>query len=241
MSHVTARDTQRYTVTRDASSHFLSFTVPPFYLDPLDSRYLLFVESPLFCFLFFVSHGKRTANTCSEFPPLFDLCLPLYLSVFFLFLSPLSRCSRGCCREACFASDYYLPRSESTAGLWYTGSMVSRYTPATATPSPRPLREPMRSPAASRQAPPSASPVHRSPAVAVATALSSHHSPIRRTVLCRPSCTASTFCSRGSRDVSTVDLSEFRFFMNLLGKPRYLVTTTPLHLEQIDLPLTYRI
>ena len=122
--------------------------------------------------LFSVSHGKRTANTCSEFPLLFDLYLPLSVSfstslkpslplcIFFYFFPP-SCCSRGCCREACFASDYYLPRSESTAGLWYTGSMVSRYTPATATPSSRPLKEPMRSPAASRQAPPSASP--RSP------------------------------------------------------------------------------
>lgn len=141
--------------------------------------------------------------------------LSTFLSVFFYFspLSPLSRYSRGYCRGACFASDYYLPRSESTAGLWYTGSMVSRYTPATTAPSPRPLGEPMRSPAASRRAPPTASPVLRSPAVAVATALSSHHSPIRRTVLCRPSRAASTFCSRGSRDVSTVDLSECRFFL----------------------------
>lgn len=88
-------------------------------------------------------------NTCSEFPPLFDLCLPLPmvalsnplcfpLYIFFISLPPLSRCSRGCCREACFAGDYYLPRSESTAGLWYTGSMVSRYTPANAAPSPVP-------------------------------------------------------------------------------------------------------
>lgn len=97
-------------------------------------------------------HGKRTANTCSEFPPLFDPCLPLPtlpstspepslpLCVFFFISSPSLPCySRGCFRGACFASDYYLPRSESTAGLWYTGSMVSRYTPATATPSPRPL------------------------------------------------------------------------------------------------------
>lgn len=138
-----------------------------------------------------------------------SLCIFLFLSP----LPPLSRYSRGYCRGACFASDYYLPRSESTAGLWYTGSMVSRYTPATTAPSPRPLGEPMRSPAASRRAPPTASPVLRSPAVAVATALSSHHSPIRRTVLCRPSRAASTFCSRGSRDVSTVDLSEYRFFL----------------------------
>lgn len=85
--------------------------------------------------------------------------LSTFLSVFFYFspLSPLSRYSRGYCRGACFASDYYLPRSESTAGLWYTGSMVSRYTPATTAPSPRPLGEPMRSPAASRRAPPTAS------------------------------------------------------------------------------------
>lgn len=41
--------TQRYTVTRDASNYFLSFTVPPFYLEQLDSRYLLLAESPLFC------------------------------------------------------------------------------------------------------------------------------------------------------------------------------------------------
>lgn len=32
------------------------------------------------------------------------------------------------------ANDCYLPRSESAAGLWYTGSMVSSYTPATAAP-----------------------------------------------------------------------------------------------------------
>lgn len=229
MIHVTgtARDTQRYSVTRDASNHFPSFTVPPFYLDPRSILHGISSSLNLFALLlllFSAFHGKRTMNTCSEFPPLFDLSLSqyplsapslhLFLSVFFYFspLCPLSRYSRGYCRAACFASDYYLPRSESTAGLWYTGSMVSRYTPATTAPSPRPLGEPVRSPAASRRVPPTASPVLRSPAVAVATALSSHHSPIRRTVLCRPSRAASTFCSRGSRDVSTVDLSECRFF-----------------------------
>lgn len=98
------------------------------------------------------------------------LSAPLSLYFFYFSSPPLSYYSRGCCRGACFASDYYLPRSESTAGLWYTGSMVSRYTPATAASSPRPLGEPMRSPAASRRAPPTASPVLRSPAVAVATA-----------------------------------------------------------------------
>jgi len=146
-----------------------------------------------------------------------SLSNPLCLSLYFLFFLPSLpfRYSRGCYRGACFASDYYLLRSESTAGLWYTGSMVSRYTPATAAPSPRPLGEPMRSPAASRRAPPTASPVLRSPVVAVATALSSHHSPIRRTVLCRPSRAASTFYSRDSRDVSTADLSECRFFYRL--------------------------
>lgn len=162
----TARDTQRYTVTRDASSHFLSFTVPPFYLDPLDSRYLLFAESPLFCYFFpprSMENERRTrvtnflrSLTSASLSP----CPSLPLSVFFLFLSPsppLSRCSRGCCREACFASDYYLPRSESTAGLWYTGSMVSRYTPATAAPSPVPSGNPCippPPPAGSRRRPP---------------------------------------------------------------------------------------
>lgn len=72
------------------------------------------------------------------------LTASLSLSRYFFYFSPppLSRCSRGCCREACFAGDYYLPCSESTAGLWYTGSMVSRYTPATAAPSPVPSGNP---------------------------------------------------------------------------------------------------
>lgn len=224
------------------------FRLLPFYLDSFDSRYLLFAESLLFCYFFpprSVENERRTRVTnflcsltsvslslrCSLPNP---LCLSLYF--FFIFLSPSLSCySRGCCRGACFASDYYLPRSESTAGLWYTGSMVSRYTPATATPVLRPLGEPMHSPASSRRAP-TASPVLQSPAVAVATALSSHHSPIRRTMLCRPSRAASTFYSRGSRDVSTVNLSECYFFIGLLGKPRCLVTTIRLHLEQMGRP-----
>lgn len=166
MIHVTgtARDTQRYTVTREASSHFLSFTVSPFYLDSLGSRYLLFAESLLFCYFFPsrpMENERRTrvANFLRSLTSAsLSLCRSLPLSVFFFIFLPPFCCSCGCCREACFASDYYLPRSESTAGLWYTGSMVSRYTPATAAPSPRPLGEPMRSPAASRRAPPTASP-----------------------------------------------------------------------------------
>lgn len=62
----TARDTQRYTVTRDASNHFLSFTVSPFYLDSFDSRYLLFAESLLFCYFFpprSVENERRTRVT----------------------------------------------------------------------------------------------------------------------------------------------------------------------------------
>lgn len=229
MIHVTgtARDTQRYTVTRDVSSHFLSFIVPPFYFDPPDSRpYLLFAESPLFCYFFpsrSMENERRTrvANFLRSLtsvslslcrPPEPSLLLSLFLGIFFYFsLPPLSRCSRGCCREACFAGDYYLPCSESTAGLWYTGSMVSRYTPATAAPSPVPSGNPSVPPLPPAGPRRMASPVLRSPAVAVATALSSHHSSIRRTVLCRPSRAASTFCSRGPRDVST-DLSECRFF-----------------------------
>lgn len=101
----TARDTQRYTVTRDTfkqrSNHFLSFTVPPFYLDPLDSRYLLFAEFPLFCYSFplrSMENERRTrvANFLRSLTPV-SLSLrcplphpnPLYLSVyFFLFLPP---------------------------------------------------------------------------------------------------------------------------------------------------------
>lgn len=237
----TARDTQRYTVTRDTSNHFLSFTVPPFYLDPLDSRYLLFVEFPLFCYFFPLRsmENERQTRVANFLCSLTSVSLSLTLSAslyFFISSSHPFSCSRGCFRGACFASDYYLLRSESTAGLWYTGSMVSRYTPATAAPSSRPLGEPVRSPAASRRAPPTASPVLRSPAVAVATALSSHHSPIRRTVLCRPSRAASTFCSRDSRDVSTVDLPESLFYRPT--RQTSMSHNDSILNEWVDLPLT---
>lgn len=122
------------------------------------SRYdrYLFVVNICLCVVFNLHvHGKRAVNTCSGFSLCFDLRFfpppPLSLSparFFFLFLLCLSLSelfftlplpppfSRLLPREVCFASDYYLPRSESTAGLWYTGSMVSRYTPATATSVP---------------------------------------------------------------------------------------------------------
>lgn len=104
----TARDTQRYTVTRDASSHFLSFTVPPFYLDPLDSRYLLFAESPLFYYFFpprpvenerrtRVANFLRSLTSVSPFLYVALRPLPSPLLVFFFFISlssPLSLLSR---------------------------------------------------------------------------------------------------------------------------------------------------
>jgi len=233
----TTRDTQRYCHTRCVQP--LSFV----YRLAILSRSARFTISPLrwiFCYFFPprpLENERRTRvanflrsltsvslSLCHSLPLPNSLCLFLY----FFYFSPPLLLFLWLLREACFASDYYLPRSESTAGLWYTGSMVSRYTPATATPSLRPLGEPMRSPLPPARAPPTASPVLRSPA-AVATALSSHHSPIRRTVLCRPSRAASTFCSRGSRDVSTVDLSECHSFYRPTGVPRYLVTTTPLY------------
>lgn len=97
-------------------------------------------------------------------------------------------------------------RSESTAGLWYTGSMVSRYTPAFTAPSPRPRGEPMRSPAASRRAPPPASSARPLPQLLP-------RCPLTTPLSGEPCFTAPlVLCSRGSRDVSTLGLSECQFF-----------------------------
>lgn len=56
------------------------------------------------------------------------------------------------------ANDCYLPRSESAAGLWYTGSMVSSYTPATAAPPSLPRHAVPSNVPIPRLSPPSRSP-----------------------------------------------------------------------------------
>lgn len=241
----TARDTQRYTVTRDTSNHFLSFTVPPFYFDLLDSRYLLFAEFPLFCYFFpprFMKNEQRTrvANFLCSLTSVsvslhysLPLSNPHYLSLYF-FISPLSLpCySRDCFRGACFASDYYLPRSESTAGLWYTGSMVSRYTPATAAPSSRPLGEPVRSPAASRRRPPPFSdlpPSQLLPRCPLTTLLSGE--PCFAAPLVPP-----PHFAREAPGTYQLSIYRNRFFIGLLGKPRCLITTARLHFERMARP-----
>lgn len=69
----------------------------------------------------------------------------------------LSPFARAALRSAWCASDCYLPRSESAAGLWYTGSMVSSYTPATAAPPSLPHAVPSNVPIP-RLSPPKRSP-----------------------------------------------------------------------------------
>lgn len=158
----------------------------------------------------------------------------------FLFLSPLppfSRYSRGYCRGACFASDYYLPRSESTAGLWYTGSMVSRYTPATTAPSPRPPRGTRAFP---RCLPPG-------PADGLPRSPISRRRSCYRVVLSPLSYPANRALPPLSRRLHVLlarlqgrincrFIGTSLFFIGLLGKPRCLVTTDCLHLERIGRP-----
>lgn len=133
----------RYAITRDAFNHFLSLhsTIPSpsarFAVSPLRwiSAFLLLLP-PVFA-------KRRMANTCNGFSSRFAIFLPFFLhpsllyvylvsisisSLFLslslfslpalvLFFTPLSRCSRGCCRDACFASDYYLPRRPRDFGI----------------------------------------------------------------------------------------------------------------------------
>lgn len=163
------------------------------------------------CFLLFSSMftKSRMANMCNGFFPrasrLFFLsfCIHLFsMSISFLFLSRLSVSLLAFGSRFIFHPPLpLLPRllsrcllcqrllsAASTAGLWYTGSMVSRYTPATAAPSPRPLGEPVRFPRCVSPGPaaPARPPPQSLPRCPLTTPL------IRRTVLCRPSHAATT-------------------------------------------------
>lgn len=230
--------------------------VRPFYLHRLDSRYLFFVESLHFCCFFLPCSRKgewrtRVVDFLRASRLLFlsfyisSLCLSrfylVYLSLslsllasgsLFIFLpplpSPLPLLSRLLSR--CLLCQRLLSAA-STAGLWYTGSMVSRYTPATAAPSSRPLGEPVRFPRClSRRALPPPLARRRSRYRVVLSPFPLSGEPCFAAPLVPPL----RFCSRGPRDVSTIGLLECRsFFMGLLCKPRYLETTATLHLQRL--------
>lgn len=188
------------------SFFFLSHNISPLHLD-------------FSCFFSPCTYSKRPANTCNRFSltslslPLsltfhfYSLCLPLSLFFFFLLLPPLLLAC--CCREECLASYYYLPRSESTARLWYTGSMVSRYTPATAAPFPRPLDEPRAFPRFHPLGPTVDLP--RSPAYALALPRCPLTPPLSgEPCFAAPLVlSASILCLLGLRDVSTIGLSKY--------------------------------
>lgn len=195
------------------------------------------------------------ANTCNGFSSRFAIFLPSFLhpSLLYIYLVSISISSLSVSLPASGSRFIFHPplpllsrllsrcllcqrllSAASTAGLWYTGSMVSRYTPATAAPSPRPLGEPVRFPRCVSPGPaaPARPPPQSLPRCPLTTPL------IRRTVLCRPSHAATTLLlARPQGCINYRFIGMPPFLWAYYSKPRYLETTVSLHFHWGDICL----